>query len=264
MRLHLVGLGGGTLQMMRRSGWIAGLWFVVAASAMAATDVPDYTPSQWGRIDVLRKSAGEYANAQAGMVCGWQPTEPDTPVDMMAPGTEPVSQPVLRDKLMAMLKEDQASRDVVLAVATPASKARVGFGDERHRKALIAMLDKHGLPTTAMVGESGVWAMFYLSVHADEDIALQQRVLGLMKQAAKANAIPVYLPDMFLTVRRNVPMGKPYAEVYDVDQTKQEEADDTTSAPADPKRCFSSKKKIFAEQWLRDHLPSDIAGTGSD
>lgn len=85
-----------------------------------------------------------------------------------------------------------------------------------------------------------------------------------MKQAAKTNAIPVYLPVFSLTVRRNVPMGKPYAEVYDVRQTKQEKADGTTSTPADPKLCFSSKNEIFAKQWLRDHLPSDITGKGSN
>jgi hypothetical protein len=248
----------------QRNRWIAGFWLAVAASTTAATDVPDYTPSQWAKIDMLRKSADEHANAVAGKACRWQPTEPATSVDVMLPGTAPVSQPALRDKLMAMLKEDQASRDVALAVKTATSEARIAFGDERHRKALIAMLDKYGLPTTAMVGESGVWAMFYLSVHADEDIVLQQRVLGLMKQAAKANTVPVYLPDMFLTVRRNVPMGKPYAEVYNIDQTKQEKMDSTTSASADPKLCFSSKKRTYAEQWLRDHLPSDIAGTGNN
>jgi hypothetical protein len=250
--------------MMRRNRWMTGLWFAVAVSATAATDVPDYTPSQWARIDVLRKSANEHADEQAGKACGWQPTEPNTPPDMVAPGTAPMSQPALRENLMAMLKEDQASRDVMQVVETPASRARVGLGDKRHRKALIAILDKYGLPTTAMVGESGMWAVFYLSVHADEDIALQKRALGLMKKAAKTSTIPVHFPDMFLTIRRNVPMGKPYAEVYGVDQTKQGNADGTTSAPADPKLCFSSKKRIFAEQWLRDHLPPDIAGTVSN
>jgi hypothetical protein len=242
---------------------MAGLWLAVAASATAATDVPDYTPSQWARIDVLRKSADEHANAQAGKACGWQPTEPATPPDMMAPGTAPVSQPALREELMAMLKEDQASRDVADAVGTPTSDARAALGDERHRKVLIAVLDKYGLPTTAMVGENGVQAMFLLSVHADGDIALQRRALGLIQQAAKANAIPAYLPDVFLAIRRNVPMGKPYEEVYGVDQAKQEKTDGTPSVPADPKQCFSSKQRIFAEQWLRDNLPPDIAGTGS-
>ena len=251
------------LRMMRGHRWVAGLWLAVAASATAATNVPDYTPSQWSTIDVLRRSANQHADAQAGKACGWQPAEPDTPPDMVAPGTEPVDQPALRDRLMAMLKEDQASRDVGLAVETPASNARVGYGDERHRKALIAIVDGYGLPTTAMVGESGVWAVFYLSVHADEDIALQQRMLGLMKQAAKTNAIPAYLPDFFLSVRRNVPMGKSYAEVYDVGRAGQEKTDEAMSPPADPKQCFSSKKRTLVNQWLRDHLPPDIAGIDS-
>lgn len=249
---------------MRRHCWVAGLWLAVAASATVAMNVPDYTPSQWNTIDVLRRSANQHADAQAGKACGWQPAEPNMPPDMVAPGTEPVGQPALRDRLMAMLKEDQASRDVALAAETPISNARVGFGDERHRKALIAILGEYGLPTTAMVGESGVWATFYLSVHADEDIALQQHVLDLMKQAAKTNAIPAYLPDFFLSVRRNVPMGKPYDEVYGVGRAGQEKADGATSPPADPKLCFSSKQKTFANQWLRDHLPRDIAGIDSN
>jgi hypothetical protein len=174
-----------------------------------------------------------------------------------------VSQPTLRENLMVMLKEDQASRDVAEAAGTPTSDARAGFGDERHRKALIAILDKYGLPTTAMVGESGVWATFYLSVHADGDIALQQRALDMMRQAAKANAIPVYLPDMFLTVRRNVPMGKPYDEVYGVDRTNRKDAGQAQTY-ADPKRCFASKVRVFAEQWLRGHLPPDVAGTAGN
>lgn len=226
---------------------------------MAATDVPDYTRAQWAQIDTLRKSANEYANAQAGKGCGWQPAEPETRPDMMAPETAPVSQPDLRKKLMAMLKEDQASRDVLSAMDTPASNARVGYADERHRKALIAIVDEYGLPTTAMVGEGGVWAMFYLSVHADKDIALQQRMLGLMQQAAKANKIPAYLPDFFLTVRRNVPMGKPYAEVYHIDRKRPAKTENTPSTPADPKSCFAAKREAFAEEWLRDHLPHGIA-----
>lgn len=242
-----------------RSRWLAGAWLTVAVSATAATDVPDYTPAQWAQIDALRKSANEHANAQAGKACGWQPAEPETPPDMVAPDTAPVDRPDLRGKLMAMLKEDQASRDVALAVETPASNARVGYADERHRKALIAIVDEYGLPTTAMVGESGVWAMFYLSVHADEDIALQQRMLGLMQQAAKTNAIPAYLPDFFLTVRRNVPMGKPYAEVYHLDRAGHGKAESTSSTPADPKSCFASRREVFAKEWLRDYLPHGIA-----
>lgn len=227
---------------------------------MAATDVPDYTQAQWAQIDALRKSASEHANAQASKACGWQPAKPVTRPDMVAPETAPVSQPDLRKKLMVMLKEDQASRDVRSAMDTPASKARVGYADERHRKALIAIVDEYGLPTAAMVGESGVWAMFYLSVHADDDIALQQRMLGLMQQAAKTNAIPAYLPDFFLTVRRNVPMGKPYAEVYRMDKVGQEKADRAPSTPVDPKSCFASRREAFARNWLRDHLPHGITG----
>lgn len=248
------------LQMMRSHCWVAGLWLAAAVSATAATNVPDYTPSQWNTIDVLRRSANQHADTQAGKACGWQPAEPVTPPDMVAPGTEPVGQPALRDRLMAMLKEDQASRDVALAVDTPASDARVGYADERHREALIAIVDEYGLPTTAMVGESGVWAAFYLSVHADGDIALQQRMLGLMQQAAKTNAIPTYLPDLFLSVRRNVPMGKPYAEVYHVDRASHKKVESMPSTPADPKSCFASRREAFAEEWLQDHLPHGIAG----
>ncbi len=227
---------------------------------MAATDVPDYTRAQWGQIDAVRKSANEHANAQASKACGWQPAEPITPPDMVAPETEPVGRPGLREKLMAMLKEDQASRAVMSAMDTPASNARVGYADERHRKALIAIVDEYGLPTTAMVGESGVWAMFYLSVHADEDIALQQRMLSLMQLAARTNAIPVYLPDFFLTIRRNVPLGKPYAAIYRIDRAGQGKTESTSSTPADPKSCFASRREAFAEEWLRDHLPHGLAG----
>lgn len=259
-RILSANIHGPWLRMMRRHRLVAGLWFAAAVSAMAATNVPDYTPSQWSTIDVLRRSASQHADAQAGKVCGWRTAEPNTPPDMVGPETKPVGQPALRDRLMAMLKEDQASRDVALAVDTPASNARVGYADERHRKALIAIVDEYGLPTTAMVGEGGVWAMFYLSVHADEDIALQQRILGLMQQAAKTNAIPAYLPDFFLSVRRNVPMDKPYAEVYHVDRASHGKAKSMPSTPADPKSCFASRREAFAEEWLRDHLPHGIAG----
>lgn len=251
-------------ETMRKNRWMTGAWLTFVAS-MAATAGPlDYTPSQWAQIDVLRRSASEHANAKAGEACGWSPAEPDTPIDMVALDAAPVSQPALREKLMAMLKEDQASRDVMSAAESPISKARVGYGDARHRKELIAIVDEYGLPTTAMVGDSGVWATFYLSVHADEDLALQRRLLDLMEKAAGASAIPAYFPGMFTTIRRNVPMGKPYAEIYEGDQKGREEAGAEPLIPGDPKSCFASRRRTFAREWLRDHLPVDIAGVLPD
>jgi len=245
---------------MQKKRWVTGAWLTFAAS-MAATAGPlDYTPAQWTQIDLLRKAANEYANAEAGQACGWRPAEPDLPIDMVAPDLAPVSEPALREKLMAMLKEDQASRDVMLATESPISKARVGYGDERHRRMLVAVVDEYGLPTTSMVGDSGVWAMFYLSAHADEDIALQRRLLDLMREAAETNAIPPYFPEMFVTIRRNVPLGKQYAEIYGADQDGKAGMDAEPSEPANPKSCFASRRAALAKEWLRDHLPADISG----
>jgi hypothetical protein len=68
---------------------------------------------------------------------------------------------------------------------------------------------------------------------------------------------------MFLTVRRNVPMGKPYDELYGVDRTSRKGAAQAQTY-ADPKRCFASQVRVFAEQWLRGHLPPDIAGAAGN
>ena len=245
---------------MRKKRWMTGAWLTFAAS-MAATAGPlDYTPAQWAQIDVLRRAANEHADAKAGEACGWRPAEPDLPIDMVALDLAPVSEPALREKLMAMLKEDQASRDVMLATESPVSKARVGYGDERHRRTLVAIVEEYGLPTTSMVGDSGVWAMFYLSAHADEDIGLQRRLLDLMREAAETNAIPPYFPEMFVTIRRNVPLGKQYAEIHGTDQDGKAEMNGGPSMPANPKSCFASRRAALAKEWLRDHLPVDISG----
>ena len=78
------------------------------------------------------------------------------------------------------------------------------------------------------------------------------------------DAMPAYLPDFFISTRRDVPMGKSYAEVYGIGPAGQEKKDEATSIFDDPKSCFSSKQKTFARQWLRDHLPPYIAGIGGN
>jgi hypothetical protein len=101
--------------------------------------------------------------------------------------------PRLRAELLAMLEQDQKFRTLE---AEQADWDRV---EQANTERMRQIIDTVGWPGHALVGEDGAHAAWALVQHADRDLALQRRALGLMRQAvADGDADPgdlAYLDD---------------------------------------------------------------------
>lgn len=128
----------------------------------------------------------------------------ETPSTAAPAGTpEPgnATEPELRAELVAMLEEDQAERSGEVATSNDRPRA------ERLRE----IVERHGWPTYAMVGEDGATAAWAIAQHADHDVALQKQMLDLMSAAVdQGEADPSQLA--FLTDRVAINNGRP--QVY--------------------------------------------------
>lgn len=91
-------------------------------------------------------------------------------------GDVDVTEPALREELLAMMEQDQA--EMMGEVATDDSSARMDRLEE--------IFDEYGWPTIDLVGEDGSTAAWVIAQHADLRPALQQRALELLRPAAEA------------------------------------------------------------------------------
>ncbi|NEK60295.1 hypothetical protein GCU56_20775 [Geodermatophilus sabuli] len=95
----------------------------------------------------------------------------------------------LHDELIAMLERDQSGR-----TGGPDPE-----GDAARTARLAEILDTHGWPTYALVGEDGEDAAWAVAQHSDADPAFQRRALELLRRAvADGQASPgnlAYLED---------------------------------------------------------------------
>ena len=121
-----------------------------------------------------------------------------------APRDLDVADPALRDELLAMLAADQAE----LGVGVP-DGARLPYPQDTSReRRLGAVLDAHGWPTVDLVGAQAATGAWVVAQHADDDLALQQRAVALMRPAVAAGqADPVELA--YLEDRVAVNTGQP-------------------------------------------------------
>jgi hypothetical protein len=92
---------------------------------------------------------------------------------------EVVADPELRAELLAMMEEDQAEQ--MGEVQTDNYRARTDR--------LAEILDEHGWPTFALVGEDGSTAAWVIAQHADLDPEVQQQALELLRVAAMADQV---------------------------------------------------------------------------
>lgn len=86
-----------------------------------------------------------------------------------------VADPVLRLELLAMMEEDQAEQT--------GESSTNGYTARTSR--LEQILDQHGWPTIALVGEDGSTAAWVIAQHADLDVDLQRKALALLQAAAE-------------------------------------------------------------------------------
>jgi hypothetical protein len=97
--------------------------------------------------------------------------------------TEVVSNPKLRDELLAMRDEDQRVRRAWIAdPKNEKVKTESKVVDERNVARVAAIIDQSGWPTVAAVGEKGSAAAWIILQHAP--LAVQEKYLEIMKAAA--------------------------------------------------------------------------------
>jgi CubicO group peptidase (beta-lactamase class C family) len=85
------------------------------------------------------------------------------------------SNPALREEIEAMYKTDQAVRQ-----QKDFDVRTMGETDQQHASALLAILDRHGVPTNSMVGPSAGGHFIDLIQH--QSSAFRQRVLAKLKE----------------------------------------------------------------------------------
>ena len=149
-----------------------------------------------GCIQAPRETAGTGQSAD--------PTEEETSAD--------VTSPELQAKLLGMWDADQAVRGLVMEPGRDEEKVGEAMRavDAKHLPRIKEIIERYGWPTKGMVGEDGAHAILGLVVHADSDVAFQERCLELMEAAERDE---VYLAGIaFLTDRVRVHQGRP--QVY--------------------------------------------------
>jgi hypothetical protein len=109
--------------------------------------------------------------------------------------------PALRAELLAMEEVDQAARRAW-------DGPKTAIVDRKHTARMHAIVDRHGWPGKALVGEDGATAAWLLVQHADQDRAFQRRCLPLLADAVRrGEASPKHLA--YLTDRVAVGEGRP-------------------------------------------------------
>lgn len=102
-----------------------------------------------------------------------------------------IENPELRRELLEMRDADQAQR-------TGEGTGSMG-SDHTRTQRLKQIIEEYGWPTIDMVGRDGASAAWLIAQHSDLDVAFQERILALMREAvAESEADPTdvaYLED---------------------------------------------------------------------
>jgi Family of unknown function (DUF6624) len=110
----------------------------------------------------------------------------DKPAAKAAPA---VKEPALHDELLAMVKVDQEVRQQAIRQGPgkldPKLVEHWRAIDRKNTARMKEVIDKHGWPGKALVGDDGSHATWLLVQHADEDKPFQRRCLELMKESVK-------------------------------------------------------------------------------
>jgi hypothetical protein len=110
----------------------------------------------------------------------------DKPAAKAAPA---VKEPALHDELLAMVKVDQEARMQAIQQGPtkldPKLVERLREIDRKNTARMKEVIDKHGWPGKALVGDDGSHAAWLLVQHADADKPFQKRCLELMKESVK-------------------------------------------------------------------------------
>jgi hypothetical protein len=117
-------------------------------------------------------------------------------------GDDGPADPRLRAELLEMLRLDQEIR------TTEAEESEWDRIEQANTERMREIIDQHGWPGYALVGEDGEDAAWALVQHADRDLDLQRRALALLRESVAAgDASPGNLA--YLEDRVRVAEGKP-------------------------------------------------------
>lgn len=95
----------------------------------------------------------------------------------------------LRAELLAMCEGDQRIRTLPLVTDQAVLREAVAADDARARR-LDELIAAHGWPGRSLVGADGASAAWLVVQHADRDVALQERMLPLLRRAVEDGEAP--------------------------------------------------------------------------
>ncbi|MEU8423182.1 DUF6624 domain-containing protein [Micromonospora sp. NPDC048835] len=143
--------------------------------------------------------------------CGTSPGSGDDPPGGAPPASAATPSAVVRspvafdkalhDELVAMLERDQADRQ-----GTPQSES-----DQARTARLKEIIQAHGWPSFALVGEDGGNAAWAIAQHSDQDPTFQQEALELLRAAVAARQAS---PGNLAYLEDRVATGKGEPQVY--------------------------------------------------
>lgn len=123
---------------------------------------------------------------------------------IFAVGANAATNEDLRAELITMVQEDQKARQKLINAGMQDQELirKVMEIDSRNTERLQEIIDRHGWPTTSMVGEDGTAYAFLIVQHADRNPAFQKHSLELMQEVAANNPSEVYLSGVALLTDR--------------------------------------------------------------
>jgi hypothetical protein len=127
----------------------------------------------------------------------------------------------LAAELVALAEEDQRVRAELLAEGTlfDGYNPRMEEVHVRNAARLTEILDAHGWPGRALVGEEGSRAAFMIVQHAISRPSLQRRALPLLEEAAARGEIdPVQVAYLDDRIRTHEGRGQRYGTQFDWDE----------------------------------------------
>ncbi|GLW09476.1 hypothetical protein Misp01_46050 [Microtetraspora sp. NBRC 13810] len=153
--------------------------------------------------------------------------------------------PALRAELLKMAERDQAAR-------RPGGSAdAMASADRANGERMARILDEHGWPGWALVGEDGAQAAWLLIQHADLNLPLQRRGLALMQKAVDdGDADPSDLA--YLVDRVRVAEGRP--QVYGTQWGVSAEGEWKPNTPIENEAEVDERRADAGLKPLRDYL----------
>jgi len=177
-------------------------------------------------------------------------SSPQTTQGANEPEPQPVAKQNLRQELLARMEKDQSVRKKLMKRNKADAELKEMMKVDRDNIAwLEEVVDRHGWPGKALVGDDGAHAAWLLVQHADLEPAFQKKCLGLLTTAVEKKDASAQ--DMaYLTDRVRVAEKKP--QVYG---TQFDESDGKlVLKPIEDEEHVDERRKEVGLSPLREYL----------